>query len=195
MNVNGSARSLIEQWMPCGYIGVDIEPGPGVDSIVSAENLVREFGSNSFDMLVSSEMVEHIPDWRRVVSEMKQVTRPGGCIMLTTRSRGFPLHTYPYDFWRYEVNDLRIIFSDFQIERLEVDGESPGVFIKARKPDSFAEVDLTGYDLFSILRHRPAARVTPFEMVAIKTATLVWDRTTGRLPRWATERLKRLIHR
>jgi SAM-dependent methyltransferase len=102
-DVTGSFRKLIERWHPRSYVGVDIEKGQGVDVICAAEKLVQKFGQDKFDIVVSTEMIEHVLDWRAVISNVKQVTRPGGIILVTTRSRGFPYHGYPNDFWRYEV--------------------------------------------------------------------------------------------
>jgi len=47
-----------------------------------AQNL--PFADNSFDVLISCETVEHLPDVRRAFAEMFRVTRPGGRLFLTT---------------------------------------------------------------------------------------------------------------
>jgi hypothetical protein len=59
-------------------------------------------------------------------------------IYITTRSYGFPYHAYPYDFWRYEIEDMKKIFSDFEIIKLIKDHEAPGVFLKAKKTSNTA---------------------------------------------------------
>ncbi|MEM4488737.1 MAG: class I SAM-dependent methyltransferase [Desulfurococcaceae archaeon] len=105
-----------------------------VDVVLPAEELVEYFGSESFDVVISTETLEHVKDWRKVITNMREVLKPGGYIYITTRSRGFSYHGYPYDFWRYEVGDMRRIFADFEIINLSVDHEAPGVFVKARKP-------------------------------------------------------------
>ena len=43
------------------------------------------------------------------------------------------------------------IFSDFNIEKLEYDKFSPGIFLKARKPVDFIENDLSPIALYSII--------------------------------------------
>jgi hypothetical protein len=59
--VNGSVRPLIERFCsPKEYVGVDIEAGKFVDVILSAEKLVEYFGPESFDVVISTEMLEHI---------------------------------------------------------------------------------------------------------------------------------------
>jgi len=88
-------------------VGVDIEPGKFVDVVLPAERLVEHFGPESFDVVIATELLEHVQDWRLVVNNMKAVLRRGGYIYITTRSYGFPFHAYPYDFWRYEVEDLK----------------------------------------------------------------------------------------
>lgn len=149
--VNGSVRPLIERFCkPNEYIGVDIERGKYVDLVVPAEKLVNEFGENSFDVVISTEMLEHVKDWRSVVNNMKLLLRPSGFMYVTTRSFGFPYHAYPYDFWRYEISDMQKIFSDFDIIKLEKDPWEPGVFLKARKPTEFKLNDLSNIELYSM---------------------------------------------
>jgi len=105
-----------------------------VDAILPAERLVDYFGSEFFDVIISTETLEHVRDWRLVVNNMKAVLRRGGFIYITTRSYGFPYHSCPFDYWRYEIVDVIRIFRDFEIIRLVRDHEAPGVFLKARKP-------------------------------------------------------------
>lgn len=154
MDVNGSLRKTIELFCPNEYIGVDIERGSGVDVVCGAEEILEKFGAESFDAVISTEMLEHVQDWKTVVSNIKNVCRPGGIILLTTRSYGFKYHGYPHDFWRYELEDMQNIFSDFEIQALQSDPEAPGVFLKAKRPERFKENDLSDYKLYSIVTNK-----------------------------------------
>lgn len=79
--VNGSVRPLIEKFAsPREYIGIDIEPGRYVDIVLPAERLVEHFGEEAFDVVISTELLEHVHDWRVVVNNMKGVLRRGGYI-------------------------------------------------------------------------------------------------------------------
>ncbi len=149
--VNGSVRPLIEKFCkPKEYIGVDISYGKFVDKIVPAEKLVEAFGKDRFDVVISTEMLEHVKDWKTVINNMKEILKPNGYIYITTRSKGFGYHAAPYDFWRYELSDMKKIFSDFDILRLENDVE-PGVFLKAQKPLKRISKNLNKVKLYSML--------------------------------------------
>ncbi|MFH1508476.1 MAG: class I SAM-dependent methyltransferase [Candidatus Omnitrophota bacterium] len=150
-NVNGSIRPLIERYNPAEYLGVDIENGPGVDIKCDIQDLLPRFGENSFDFVVSTEMLEHIRDWRQAIHIIKSLCRPGGVILITTRSIGFPYHGYPHDYWRFEYDDLKVIFKDLKIASIEKDSPEAGIFIKCIKPDDFKEADFSGYEVYSIL--------------------------------------------
>ncbi len=150
-DVNGSLRAGVEAKKPASYLGVDIVPGKGVDVVCGADELVEKFGPQRFDIVISTEMIEHVLDWRRAVSNLKNICRPGGVLIVTTRSKGFHFHAAPYDFWRYEIDDMKAIFSDFEIEMLEKDTADIGVFMKAHKPASFKENSLAGYALYNIV--------------------------------------------
>lgn len=132
--VNGSVRPFVEKFLqPREYIGIDLEPGRFVDIILPAENILEYFGPSSFDVVIATEVLEHVRDWRLVVNNIKKVVKTHGYVYITTRSFGFPLHAYPCDYWRFELDELKTIFSDFYIEVLKTDPCEPGVFLKARK--------------------------------------------------------------
>lgn len=169
-NVNGSLRSLIEALHPDSYIGVDICKGPGVDQICGAEDIINRLGKEAFDVLISTELLEHVADWRRTISNFKHILKPNGFLLITTRSKGYHYHGCPFDFWRYELNDMKAIFSDFNIEVLEKDTLSPGVFLKARKPKTFKENDLCNYRLYSMISGRRCKTITDIDKFLFKTA-------------------------
>ena len=167
-NVNGSLEPFLSSHKPNSYLGVDIEIGPGVDKICRVENLVEQFGKNSFDVVIATELMEHVRPWRVAISNMKQVCRPGGSILITTRSRGFRYHGYPNDYWRYETADFEKIFSDFEIQALQQDPMKPGVFIKAVKPSNFSERDLADINLYSIILRKRVSDVKDSDLKSFR---------------------------
>ena len=154
IDVNGSLRGTVQALSPRCYVGVDIEEGPGVDEICNVANLVDTFGRDSFDVVLTTELMEHVEDWRTAISNLKNVLRPNGTLLLTTRSKGVAYHGYPYDFWRYEPSDMEAIFSDLTIEKIEMDPIGPGVMVKAKKGADFVENDLSDHCLYSIVSRR-----------------------------------------
>jgi SAM-dependent methyltransferase len=116
-------RPLIETFCkPKEYVGVDIESGKFVDLLLPAGKLLEYFGAERFDVVISTELLEHVQDWRDVINNIKMVLKCGGYTYITTRSKGCPYHGAPYDFWRYELEDANNIFSDFEITAVEKDG-------------------------------------------------------------------------
>jgi SAM-dependent methyltransferase len=153
-NYNGNMSIVAEKLNPKEYIGVDMIAGPGVDVVCLGEELVSKFGESSFDTVISNELMEHARNWRDVISNMKRVLKSGGTILLTTRSKGFKIHAYPHDYWRYEVEDMKKIFSDFDIEILIADPQAPGVLLKAKKPLNYKENNLEEINLFSVVTNK-----------------------------------------
>ena len=138
-DVNGSVRSVVELMEPASYLGVDIVFGPRVDRIMDCRDLIETLGECSFDVVITTEMLEHVDDWRTCITNLAGVTTVGGLLVITTRSPGFPYHEYPADYWRYTPDVLSSILETAGLDVLlcfpDPDAGSPGVIAKARKSD------------------------------------------------------------
>lgn len=125
LDVNGSVRSLFAG----PYVGVDMREGPGVDIVGTADAL--PFDDASFDVVVSTEMLEHDPAPWLSLAEMRRVLRPGGHLLLTTRGNGFGEHREPADYWRFMPDAMVRLLELAGCEPLvtRTDPQVPGVFM------------------------------------------------------------------
>lgn len=180
-NFNGSWRPFIEKLQPKQYIGVDIQPGDDVDFVCDGTQILEKFGPNSFDVIIATEVFEHLRDWKLVVTNIKKVLKPNGFLFITTRSKGYWYHAYPYDFWRYEVSDMKAIFSDMKIINCISDPDNPGVFVKVQKPSKFKQKNLDKYELYSIIRKQRCNNVNVLDILYARvyygSRRLIWSCT------------------
>ena len=190
--VNGSVRPLIEKfYSPKQYIGVDIEAGRYVDVILPAEKIAGHFGPESFDVLITTEMLEHVKDWRATINNMKTVIKRQGCVYLTTRSKGMEYHAFPYDFWRYEIEEIAKIFADFEVITLKKDEH--GVLLKAKKPENYVPTDLSDITLYSMVLGRRTKSIPDFDDMPISRKLMVKffnSKARNYLPPVLSDRLK-----
>jgi len=136
-DVNGSVRPYLERLNPRRYLGVDAEFGPGVDRVVDCEELVDEV-AGKWDIVISTEMLEHVRDWQICLEQMVEKVAPDGLLLITTRSPGFGFHPFPEDHWRFTVDEMKHILHALDLEVVTVEDDPgigcPGVFALAHKP-------------------------------------------------------------
>jgi len=149
-NINGGIKDIILSKQARNYVGTDKEKGEGVDIVVPVEELTNTFGEGTGDIVISTETLEHIQDWRTGLNQMKQVLKPGGMLIITTRGPGFPQHDYPCDYHRYTKEDMEYILRDMIVLDLKDDPMASGVFVTAYKPRGFSLCDNTDYNVHTI---------------------------------------------
>lgn len=187
LDINGSVRPFIMKFKPSKYIGIDLREGPGVDIVCDAINLVEKFGKESFEIVISTELLEHVKEWRTVISNIKNLCKSNGIILLTTRSYGFDYHDYPYDYWRFELEDMVEIFSDCDIISLEKDLSSPGLFIKVKKPKIFLENDLSSYKLYSVITGKRVKDISDIQLKNFHSSEKLFSLSNDRLANLKSE--------
>lgn len=170
-DINGSVRPYVESLKPAEYLGVDIQTGSGVDKVADCEQLVENVGNN-WDIVITTEMLEHAENWRLCMEQLASATATGGLLVLTTRSPGFDYHHEP-DYWRFTRRDMAHIFARLGMElvAIENDPQDFGVFIVGRRmgPPRHGELDdlvvagVAPYNTISL--HKPGAWCVPGELV------------------------------
>jgi SAM-dependent methyltransferase len=148
LNINGSPRSIILKHQPECYRGIDLQKGEGVDIVLDAKDLPMCY-DDFFDVVICLEMLEHAHDWQSAVHGMKIALKHDGMIILTTRSPDYPKHNEP-DYWRFTMEDMAVVFSDFIGVSVEPDPQVSGVFVCAWKPLDWVENDLNDYGVQSV---------------------------------------------
>lgn len=69
------------------------------------------FAGNSFDTVLSIQVLEHTPRPRQLIAEMARVLKNDGVLILAAPF-SFRLHEEPHDFFRYSPHGLRELCSD-----------------------------------------------------------------------------------
>jgi SAM-dependent methyltransferase len=67
------------------YLSIDLLPG---NAMLQADLTRLQFGDDSFDVIFCSHVLEHIPDDRKAMAELRRVLHPSGWAILQVPMRG-----------------------------------------------------------------------------------------------------------
>jgi SAM-dependent methyltransferase len=101
-DVNGTVHDVLRREYDVDRLDVmDIAPGSGVTIVADAADpdtwdlLYRERSASRdglYDLVISTETLEHVQEWRSIVRGVVRVLRPGGWFVGTCASTGRRLH-------------------------------------------------------------------------------------------------------
>lgn len=103
-----------EYFSHCRYFAVDMAIGDSswnysnLDCIGRLDNL--PFGDNVFDVVICTQVLEHVADPALCLSEMYRVLKRGGSLILTA-PMAHAEHQQPYDYFRYTSYGLVLLCS------------------------------------------------------------------------------------
>ena len=105
------SRQLLQD--RCDYIATDCFEHPNIDVVSDIHHLTDVFQRESFDYVICTDVLEHIPRPWKAVQELHAVLKPGGTLLLTTPFN-FHLHAdeHVLDYWRISADGLRILLEE-----------------------------------------------------------------------------------
>ena len=98
------------------YVGIDVPPVANAD--ICASGLALPFADATFDTVLCTEVLEHVPEPGVLMSETARVLKPGGYLILTA-AQTWGLHHEPHDYYRYTHYGLRHLAQKSGFEVIE----------------------------------------------------------------------------
>jgi SAM-dependent methyltransferase len=89
------------------YVGVDVVESPSADLVGPVEALPVD--DDSFDLVLCTQVLEHVDDPAQAVRELQRVTKPGGRVLASTHGVQV-FHPNPNDYWRWTQTGLQRLF-------------------------------------------------------------------------------------
>ncbi len=100
------------------YVGLDYLTDRSTPDVVGSATAIP-LADTSFDTVVSTEVLEHVPDPLKALREMYRVLKPGGHLILSTPMY-WPRHEVPYDYFRYPYDGLLHLVKESGFELVQL---------------------------------------------------------------------------
>ena len=119
-NIPGQEHLTIRHLFPQKqYVGIDMRPGPGVDSVENIEQLQRE--DDSVGTVLALNVFEHVKHFWRGFAEIERVLRPDGLALISCPFHCH-IHAYPNDYWRFTPEALRLLLDSLPTKIIGYNG-------------------------------------------------------------------------
>jgi SAM-dependent methyltransferase len=100
------------------YVGMDYLTDRSTPDIVGSA-IDIPLPDATFDTVVCTEVLEHVPDPAKAFSEINRVLKPSGHLILSTPMY-WPRHEVPYDFFRYPYDGILSLANNGGFELVEL---------------------------------------------------------------------------
>ena len=112
---NGYGASLINKQSPRSYIGLDVmeeqiekarQRYPQFTFFVQDATDLSQFADASKDVVIIFGVLHHIPEWRKVIDEIRRVLEPNGSLFVE-EPRGMDIKLFDFFFrWGHPESDF-----------------------------------------------------------------------------------------
>jgi SAM-dependent methyltransferase len=101
------------------YVGCDVVQSSGQEVDVICPATALDFGDNYFDTVFSTQVLEHVNDHRKAISEVRRVLKPGGYFIFSVPF-AWELHMEPHDYMRFSKYGIRFLQKTYNFKELEL---------------------------------------------------------------------------
>ena len=112
----GPIQEIIESSLDFEITNIDNDLARNPDFVMDVTKL--KFDNNSYDLVIMMEVLEHVKEPKKAISEIYRVLRPNGQLILSTPFI-LGIHDEPHDYYRFTKYGLEYLLMDFKIETEE----------------------------------------------------------------------------
>lgn len=105
------------RYLTCDWENSIYRPDPPPDLVALAGRIPVE--DASFDAILNTQVLEHVPEPWLVLEEFRRLLKPGGKLWMTVPFVWY-LHEQPYDYYRYSSHGLRFLLERAGFGEIEI---------------------------------------------------------------------------
>lgn len=116
----GSATSPYRSWLEatgCRVETLDIDAASGADHVGTGD--ATGLPSDSMDLVICTQVLEHVPDPRLVLREIRRILKPGGRLIASAPHVWF-YHPHPSDYWRFTQEGVVQLCREADLDLIEL---------------------------------------------------------------------------
>ena len=102
------------------YVGADMRGGLGVDVILNLHKI--DLPDESVGTVLILDTLEHVEKPREAIKEAHRILKPNG-ILIISSVMNFPIHDYPYDYWRFTPQAFVSLLKSFDSSFVDYIGD------------------------------------------------------------------------
>ena len=147
-------------------IDVLSERHPNVRFIQSTIPPISNLQDNSYDVIVSFQVIEHIKKDRAYLKEIHRLLKPGGKAIITTPNREKSLSRNPWHIREYRADELTLIVKEI-FDKVEMKGVSGNEKVMEYYEMNKKSVErITRFDIFNLQYRLPSSVLRiPYELL------------------------------
>lgn len=157
------------------YVGSDYQGGVGVDVLLDTHLLgVR---GEAVGSVIAMDTAEHVQDPLLMLRDIYRILRPEGVVVMTSHMN-FPIHNYPFDYWRYTPAAFDLLVRSFAARAVFYQGNP-----------------LAPHTVFAIARKEANVEEAVAFETAVSALLRLWQKETQQAPLMRFEPLREaLVH-
>jgi len=124
----------------------------GIDNVELVKMTIPPFKGiedNSFDFVITFQVIEHIQDDEKFVSEIYRVLKKGGKLIVTTPNKKMSLSRNPWHIREYTINELDVLLKKHfeEVEKFTIKGVNKAIEYYNENKESIKRY--TRFDIFN----------------------------------------------
>lgn len=117
-DINGSYKKIFNE-KPWTYQGMDMSAGKNVDMVLKNPYSWESIRSDSIDVLISGQALEHVEFFWITMLEIARILKPGGLCCIIAPSSGHE-HRFPVDCWRFYCDGFKALSRFALLQEIKV---------------------------------------------------------------------------
>lgn len=99
------------------YVGIDVGDNPDAEVIIK-ENDILPLENNSFDVVMSTQVIEHVDNLEQYMKECYRIIKPGGLFLLSAPAT-WQYHLSPIDVQRWTSYGIKKLITDYKFKVID----------------------------------------------------------------------------